>query len=286
MNHRMSKKAPKPGAITQARGFTDAIRDKMWMICSLVRSRKCLPGCFQNLCALLLAVLGSITTASYASDDSGKTACVEDITIIFDSISSRDPFQFCEDFRSGWKFGINPGLSHDGILTTGTVLPLFGFRQPGWKRGDPNTLSFELVVHFPDVPNLFQVRFRDQDRTYSTSGKRTYFLWGRDVRTPIGNHGPYGSKWNPVRWIRCLTEAGHGCNTFYDVIICPDYRFPNWPNGSRSRFVEPIISVSADTPEASEDLLRNFALAHDLVEEALERLLNHTCIQGRTQSDK
>ncbi len=194
-----------------------------------------------------------------------------------DGIDSTESVEFCVDFRSGWKFRILPSPGYNGVATEGSVLRLFNFRQPGWRREQPNRIGFELVLRSPDIPNLYEVHISDGEQVYDRSGKRTYFLWGRDIRTPLGAHGPYGSKWNPVRFIRCLTLADHGCITYYNAIVCSDYRYPNRPVPASSKPVEPIISISTQDPEASEDLLENFDIAHDLIEEALERILEHSC---------
>ena len=240
--------------------------------------------CLPALASMLIVVLWSPHANAQNDDDS----CLSNIEETFDGISSASGIEFCEDFREGWTFGINPHAGYNGLATDGTILRLFDFRQPNWRRGQPNTLGFELVLHNPDIPNLFEIHIRDGENLHNQSGIKTFFLWGRDVRTPLGNHGPYGSKWNPVRLIRCfkLGETGQRCITNYNVILCRNYRYPNRPNRPDGRTIEPIITVSTQTPEASEDLLENFNLAHNLIEESLERLLEHSCRQAPLNSKR
>lgn len=219
-----------------------------------------------------------VKTPSFAEEN--KHQCLDNLEEIFDAAPSSKTVEFCGGFHPGWTFKILPFTGHNGILTNGTPLHLFDFRQPKWRKGQPNTLSFELELHRPDVPNLFRLKFRDGETVYDREGKRTYFLWGRDIRKGWGNHGPYGSRWDPVRFIRCLTLSGYGCVTYYDVIVCRDFRYPEFPHYRPGERMEPVISVSTGNPEDSEDLLANFDLAHNLIEESLERLLDHSCRQG------
>lgn len=238
-----------------------------------------------SLSALVFMLIG-VLSSPHANAQNDGYSCLTNIEEILDGIFSVSGIEFCENYREGWSFGITPVAGHHGVATDGTILRLFDFRQPDWLRGQPNTLGFELILHDPDIPNLFEIHIRDGDEVYDQSGKRTYFLWGRDVRTPLGNHGPYGSKWNPTRFIRCLTLAGYGCITNYNVIICQDYRFPSMPHFDLDGAGKaPRISVSTQTPEASEDLLENFDLAHNLIEEALERILEHSCRQASSGSE-
>lgn len=231
-----------------------------------------------KLLALVFTCIGLLSSPSATAQNS-EYSCLSNIEEVLDGVSSASGIEFCESYREGWTFGINPHAGYNNIATDGTILRLFGFRQPDWQRGQPNTLGFELVLHDPNIPNLFEVHMRAGENLHNKSGLMTFFLWGRDVRTPLGNHGPYGSKWNPTRLIRCfeLGETGHRCITNYNVILCQDYSYPNRPSRSDGRAIEPIITVSAKTPEASEDLLKNFDLAHNLIEEALERILEHSC---------
>lgn len=234
--------------------------------------------------ALVLMLIG-VLSSSHANAQNDDFSCLTNIEDVFDGISSASSIEFCENYREGWTFRIIPNAGYNGLATDGTILRLFDFRQSDWRRGQPNTLGFELVLHNPNIPNLFEIHIRDGEEVHDRSGQRTYFLWGRDVRTPVGNHGPYGSKWNPARFIRCLTLAGYGCITHYNVILCRNYRYPNQPNRPDGWTIEPVILVSTQTPEASEDLLENFDRAHNLIEEALERLLEHSCRQAPLNSE-
>ncbi|KZL24794.1 hypothetical protein [Pseudovibrio sp. Ad37] len=206
-------------------------------------------------------------SAEAASPD---LSCLDGLEQKLDGVSSTKSIQFCDDYHPGWIFRIHPYTGYRGVLTNGSALRLFSFRQPNWRRGEPNTLDIELSRYNNSV---FSVHIRDGDKLYKENGKRTYFLWGADTFEAGGLTGPYGGKWDPARFIRCLTLAGYGCVTYYDVIVCPKYRYPSSPQDE----ADPIMSISTDTPVTSEDLLANFEQAHVLVEEALQRLLIHTC---------
>lgn len=201
-------------------------------------------------------------------------SCIDEIESEFGQISSRDTYEFCTEFREGWSFRIHPDLGYNGLLTNGTILRLFNFRQRGYLNRHENTLEFEFV---PYLPNVYAIHFRDRGEVFEQDGKTSFYLWGRDVRSISGSFGPYGNKWNPARFIRCFTEAGFGCITYYDVLICKRYVFPEWQYLSFPERFEPVISIRTETPEASEYLLLNFDKAHNLIEEVLERLLEHSC---------
>lgn len=151
------------------------------------------------------------------------------------------------------------------------MLRLLAFRQKGWLKGQPNTLEFGLV---PFKPNLWSVTVRDGDTLYDKDSRRSYFLWARDTKKNLP-YSPYGNKWTPAKVFRCFVNSGYGCITYYNVQTCRKFEYKNWP--TRLLPIEAKISVSADTPETSYEMMENFDLAHDLVEEILQRFLEYSC---------
>lgn len=223
-------------------------------------------------CSLALVFFTVVETRATLAAE-GIPKCLIEIEKKFDDIESNSPVEFCRNFRAGWVFEIHPDLGHDSVLTNGTILRVFDFRQEGWEPGGENTLKIELI---PARPNIFAVHFRDGEKVFRSEGNREYFLWGRDTRSGFGSFGAFGNKWNPVRFIRCLTKIDLGCITHYDVLLCKRYFYPKRPQ-YRPKKIEPVISVKTQTPIASDLLLDNFGEAHALMEIVLDRLLEHSC---------
>ncbi len=225
-----------------------------------------------------------LAPAAFSEARDEKYECLDGIGGVLDGISSTSGVYFCEEFRSGWAFNILPFGGHFSVGGDGTISQIFNMRQPSWQAGHQNKLEFNFVIRNPDAPNLYSINIiiknskYDRDEIYKDTGTSKLYFWGRNPR-PSSDLGPYGTKWNPTRLISCLIATGR-CTARYDVITCRKYKFPNFPDrevGRRGGFDAPVIFVSATGSEASEDLLDNFELAHGLIEEALNRLLEHSC---------
>lgn len=125
---------------------------------------------------------------------------------------------------------------------------------------------------------MFKVLFEDGETIIDRIGAQEFYVWGVDTRPAQTSRTSQSLRWEPVKLMRCLDSKGAGCITYYKVILCPDFTFPDWPNARPAgKRIEPVISVRTLTPDASQDLRQNYSRAHELVGTALEELFVHSC---------
>lgn len=213
-----------------------------------------------------------------ARAEGNNYTCLDGIGETLDSLQPGSKASICPDYAENWEIELLPRGGSRIPLTDGTITQLFDLRQRGWQSTESSTLEFNFVPFRPNVweVQVLDVENNDRERA-SINGRSIYFIWARDTKTYYysGVFRPYGNKWQPVRFFRCYPHAGSGCISYYDVLICRRYLSPSFPQVSLR--VEPKIIVRAIKSEGSPEQLEDFEDVHGLIEEALERLLEHSC---------